>query len=143
MRDANESFFLLVATALLLGACGSGASNPTKARQTYGTAVDATDAIPAVAVAAEAELYAEQPLTVDGRIASVRDDGCALQLKTEGQPLVVTAVQTEAEGCAWKVPVGKDGIAAAAGSLRADTDTLRVVASGVEIAPLRLSDSDS
>lgn len=128
----------------LLGACGPNASSPSDAQQTYGAPVDGTAAIPAVAVAAEADMYTSHALTVDGRIVAVREGGCALRLATEeGPPLQVVAPRSRTEACAWQVPSGQDGIVVAAGTLRVDGDTLRLTANGVQVTPLRVSPPDS
>lgn len=134
----------VLALALAVGACGPDASAPAAAQKTYGAAVDASEAVPSVAVAAEAEAYTGRPLTVEGRVAAVSADGCTLQLATEeGPPLLVTAPQAESDECAWQVPAGEDGIAVAAGTLRAADDTLRIAANGVQVTPVRFADSDS
>lgn len=134
----------VLALGLILGGCGSNASAPSAAQQTYGAAVDDTDAIPSVAVAAEADVYEGRSLAVDGRIEAVHADGCSLQLDTEeGPPLLVTASRTETHGCAWKVPLGEDGIAAATGPIRDTADTLRLTADGVQVTPVRFVDPDS
>lgn len=144
MKCRSVPLLVVAVTGFLLAACGSGTSNPSEAQQTYGAPVDAIDAFPAVAVAAEADAYVGRSLAVDGRIAAVRDDGCTLQLETnEGPPLLVTAVRTEGDGCAWQVPDDEDGVAVAAGPLRLDDDTLRLSANGVEVTPVHPMDSDS
>lgn len=139
-----DRLLLLVVPLLLLGGCGKSASNPSGGQQTYGTAVDATDAFPAVAVAAEADRYVGRSLAVDGRIAAVRDDGCTLRLEThEGPPLLVTAARTEDDSCVWQIPAGTDGVATASGTFRTGEDTLRLTANGVEVTPVRSSETDS
>lgn len=134
----------LVAVGLTIAACGSGPSNPSEAQQTYGASVDVMDAFPAVAVAAEADVYEGRRLAIDGRIAAVRDGGCTLQLATEeGPPLLVTAARTETDECAWQLSNVDGDIAAAAGSLQAADDTLRLTANGVQVTPVQSTESDS
>lgn len=132
---------LPVLLALLLGACGGDAPrNRAAAEQTYGAAVDATDAIPTPAVAAEAARYVGTRVTVDGRIADVARDGCTLHLDAEtGPPLRVDAVRAGEESCAWQVPADIEGFAVAAGTLRTAGDTLRLNANGVQVTPVRIS----
>lgn len=134
-----------VLLVLLLGACGGDApKNPAAAEQTYGTPVDATDAIPAPAVAAESARYTGHRVTVDGRIADVTQDGCALHLGTDGgPPLRVDASRTGKGTCLWQVRGGTDGFAVVAGTLRADGDTLRLSANGVQVTPVQRTTPDS
>lgn len=129
--------------SVVLGACGSGDSDATDAETTYGTPVDATTAFPAPAVAAEESLYIGHRVTIDGRIAAIRMDGCAMHLATDTIPLVVAAARTDAGSCAWQVPSDVQGFAVAAGTLRSARDTLRLTANGVRMTPVRLSSPDS
>ena len=128
----------LLLLSVVVGACG-GRSDADQADTTYGTPVDASEAIPAPAVAAEDSLYVGHRVTIDGRIVAVRTGGCEVHLSTDAVPLVVTAPRTDADSCAWKVPRGAHGFAVAAGTLRVAEDTLRLFATGVRRTPVRLS----
>jgi hypothetical protein len=132
----------LLLLGVVLGACG-GTSDADQADTAYGTPVDATEAIPASAVAAEDSLYVGHRVTIDGRIIAVRKSGCQVHLSTDAVPLVVTAPRTDADDCAWKVPRDAHGFAVAAGTLRVADDTLRLFANGVRRTPVRLSSPDS
>jgi len=132
--------FLLL--GMVLGACG-GASDADRAETTYGAPVDATEAIPAPAVAAEDSLYVGRRVTIDGRIIAVRASGCTVHLATDAVPLMVTARRPEEENCAWQVPRDANGFAVAAGTLRVADDTLRLSANGVRVTPVRVSSPDS
>ena len=134
---------LALLVGLLLGACGSGASDSNRADTTYGAPIDATDAMPAPAVAAEDSLYRGHRVTIDGRITAVRASGCDMQLATDATPLVVAAPRTDAGDCAWQVPNSAPGVAVAAGTLRTAEDTLRLTANGVRVTPVRISSPDS
>ena len=151
-RLLRLSFFSL---ALLLGACRTGAPDSNRAETTYGTPVDATEAIPAPAVAAEDSLYVGHRVTIDGRITAVWTSGCAIQVSTDAAPLVVTAPRpkggssrraarrTDTGDCAWQVPGDAQGFAVAAGTLRVADDTLRLSADGVRVTPVGFSNPDS
>ncbi len=134
-----------VLVGLLLSGCGGDApQNPAAAEQTYGAPVDATDAIPVPAVAAEAARYTRSRVTVGGRIAGVMQDGCVLHLATGvGSPLRVDATRTGEGACRWQVPGGTDGFAVVAGTLRADGDALRLSANGVRVTPVHTLDAGS
>ena len=134
---------LALLVSLLLGACGSGASDSNRADTTYGAPIDATDAMPAPAVAAEDSLYRGHRVTIDGRITAVRASGCDMQLATDATPLVVAASRSEAGDCAWQVPSDAQGFAVAAGTLRTAGGTLRLTANGVRVTPVRVSSPDS
>ena len=134
---------LALLVGLLLGACGSGASDSNRADTTYGAPIDATDAMPAPAVAAEDSLYLGHRVTIDGRITAVWASGCDMQLATDATPLVVAAPRTDAGDCAWQVPNSAPGVAVAAGTLRTAEDTLRLTANGVRVTPVRVSSPDS
>ena len=134
---------LALLVGLLLGACGSGASDSNRADTTYGVPIDATDAMPAPAVAAEDSLYLGHRVTIDGRITAVWASGCDMQLATDATPLVVAASQSEAGDCAWQVPTDARGFAVAAGTLRTAGDTLRLTANGVRVTPVRISSPDT
>ena len=134
---------LALLVGLLLGACGSGASDSNRADTTYGAPIDATDAMPAPAVAAEDSLYLGHRVTIDGRITAVWASGCDMQLATDATPLVVAASRSEAGDCAWQVPSDAQGFAVAAGTLRTAEDTLRLTANGVRVTPVRISSPDS
>lgn len=134
---------LALLVSLLLGACGSGASDSNRADTTYGAPIDATDAMPAPAVAAEDSLYRGHRVTIDGRITAVRASGCDMQLATDATPLVVAASRSEAGDCAWQVPSDAQGFAVAAGTLRTAGDTLRLTANGVRVTPVRISSPDT
>ena len=134
---------LALLVGLLLGACGSGASDSNRADTTYGAPIDATDAMPAPAVAAEDSLYRGHRVTIDGRITAVRASGCDMQLATDATPLVVAAPRTDAGDCAWQVPNSAPGVAVAAGTLRTAEDTLRLTANGVRVTPVRISSPDT
>lgn len=131
-------FLLLL--PLLLGACGGdGPENPIEAEQTYGAPVDATDAIPVPAVAAEPDRYLGRRVIVDGRITGIPSDGCALSLDTgKNPPLRVEAAQTPDGDCTWHIPAETHGFAVAVGSLRVDRDTLHLTANGVQVTPVRV-----
>lgn len=129
---------------LLLGGCGDGIPDSSKAETSYGVSVDATDAYPAPAVTAEANLYAGRSVTVEGRVTAVTESGCGYRLDTGDQPpLLVRAVRTDDGSCAWQMPVEIDGFAVAAGTLRTAGDTLRLTVNGVRVTPVRLSSPDS
>lgn len=145
MHLTGTPILYAVLVGLLLSGCGGDApQNPAAAEQTYGAPVDATDAIPVPAVAAEAARYTGGRVTVDGRVVGVKRDGCTLQLATDGGvPLRVDARRTGEEPCAWQVPAGTDGFAVAAGTLRVAADTLRLSANGVQVTPVQMSTPDS
>jgi hypothetical protein len=134
---------LALLVGLLLGACGSGASDSNRADTTYGAPIDATDAMPAPAVAAEDSLYLGHRVTIDGRITAIRAGGCEVQLAIDAAPLVVAAPRTDAGDCAWQVPNSAPGVAVAAGTLRTAGDTLRLTANGVRVTPVRISSPDT
>ncbi|PSQ72008.1 MAG: hypothetical protein BRD26_03135 [Bacteroidetes bacterium QH_1_64_81] len=134
------SFFCVL--GLLMGGCRGG-GDPTKVEKNYGAAVDATEAVPAPAVAAEDSLYLGHRVTIDGRITAIRAGGCEVQLAIDAAPLVVAASRSEAGDCAWQVPNDAQGFAVAAGTLRTAGDTLRLTANGVRVTPVRVSNSDS
>ena len=134
---------LALLVGLLLGACGSGASDSNRADTTYGAPIDATDAMPAPAVAAEDSLYLGHRVTIDGRITAIRAGGCEVQLAIDATPLVVAAPRTDAGNCAWQVPNSAPGVAVAAGTLRTAGDTLRLTANGVRVTPVRVSSPDT
>ena len=134
---------LALLVGLLLGACGSGASDSNRADTTYGAPIDATDAMPVPAVAAEDSLYRGQRVTIDGRIAAIRASGCAVRLATDAAPLVVTAHRTDGGDCAWQGPGDAQGFVVAAGTLRVAADTLRLTANGVRVTPVRILEPDS
>lgn len=134
---------LALLVGLLLGSCGSGASDSNRADTTYGAPIDATDAMPASAVAAEDSLYRGHRVTIDGRITAVRASGCDMRLATDATPLVVAASRSEAGDCAWQVPSDAQGFAVAAGTLRTAGDTLRLTANGVRVTPVRISSPDT
>jgi hypothetical protein len=81
-------------------------------------------------------------VTIDGRVARVVADGCGLVLRANGAPIRVDA-PTAADGCAWRVPAGTDGIAVAAGTLRTAGDTLRLSANGVQVTPVHPAGANS
>jgi hypothetical protein len=132
----------LLLLGVVLGACG-GTSDPDQAEITYGTLVDATEALPAPAVAGEDSLYVGHRVTVDGRITAVRKNGCEVHLSTDAAPLVVKTVRADAGDCAWQVPQDALGFAVASGTLRVADDTLRLSADGVRVTPIRFSNPDS
>lgn len=131
---------LLLAVPPLIVACGSDApENPIEAQQTYGAPVDATDAIPVPAAAAEQDRYLGRRVTIDGRIIRIRSDGCALTLDTgDNAPLRVEASRIPDDGCAWQIPAETRGFAVAVGSLRVERDTLHLTANGVQVTPVGL-----
>lgn len=136
---------VLLLAGLLAGGCGNDApNNPAEAERTYGASVDATDAIPVPAVAAERDRYLRRHVTVDGRIADVTRDGCVLHLEADdGPPLRVEADRLDDGACRWQIPADTEGFVVAAGSLRTANDTLRLTANGVQITPLQVGDSES
>lgn len=135
---------LVLILGLVLGACGFGSSDPAGTQSTYGAAIDATEAVPAPAVAAEESLYLGRVLAIDGRIVGVGADGCALRLDTGNEsPLLVRSARTDNGSCTWQVPTKTDGFAVAAGMLRVADDTLSLTANGVRVTPVRLSSPDS
>lgn len=139
-----RTLLLLGAACCFLSGCNGSPDNPTAAEQVYGASVNATDAIPAPAVAAESDRYRNRLVTMDGRISARIGEGCTLQLDTEnGPPLRIEAARTADGACTWQVPATLDGIAAATGMLRIDGDTLRLSANGVQVTPLRQSGTDS
>jgi len=145
---------LVLLLGLLLGACGTGASDADQAETSYGTPVDATEALPAPVVAAEESLYVGHRVTIDGRITAVQASGCKVQLATDAAPLVMAAPRpkegsslraaprTDTGDCAWQVPNDTQGFAVAAGTLRVTGDTLRLTANGVRVTPVRISSPD-
>ena len=134
------SFFCVL--GLLMGGCRGG-GDPAKVEKNYGAPIDATDAMPGPAVAAEDSLYRGHRVTIDGRITAVRASGCDMQLATDATPLVVAASRSEAGDCAWQVPSDAQGFAVAAGTLRTAGDTLRLTANGVRVTPVRVSSPDT
>ena len=134
----------LILAGLLLGGCSDAPPpTPAAADTTYGAAVATADALPAPAVAAERARYVGLPVTVDGRVVDVAPDGCGLRLDAgEGPPLRVDAARPDG-ACAWRVPTALDGIAVAAGTLRAAGDTLRLTANGVQVTPVQIAEPDS
>lgn len=137
---------LVVAVAgVLLGACADEKNTtPSKAQQTYGAAVDATDAIPAPAVAAEQDRYVGQRVTVDGRIAAVTDEGCTVHLETAGEsPLRVEARRTGEAACAWQMPPDANGFVVGAGTLQVTNDSLHLSANGLQETPVQFDGPDS
>lgn len=135
---------IVLALGLVLGACGADAPNPSAAEAAYGTPVDATSAIPVPVVVAEPDRYGGGRVTVDGRIVSVTSGGCTLHLDADDGPLLrVEAARPQAGECTWRVPSETDGFAVAAGTLRVARDTLRLVANGVRVTPVRLSPDSS
>ena len=132
----------LLLLGVVLGACG-GASDADQAETTYGTPVDATEALPAPAVAGEDSLYVGHRVTIDGRITALRKNGCEVHLSTDAAPLVVTARRIAGGNCAWQVPRDAQGFAVASGTLRVADDTLRLTANGVRVTPVRFSNPDS
>ena len=144
MRSLSLSVLVAPILGLLFSACGNEAVSPTQAQQTFGTSVTVTDAIPASAVAAEPNRYLGRRVTVDGRIAARGDNGCTVNLDTEnGPPLRIEAIRSENDTCTWQVPAELDGIAAATGTLRAENDTLRLSANGVQVTPVQVAEPDS
>ena len=133
---------LVLLLGLLLGACG-GTSDADQAETTYGMPVDATEAIPAPAVAAEDSLYVGHRVTVDGHITAVRKNGCEMHLSTDAAPLVVKTFHADAGDCTRQLPRDAQGFAVASGTLRVADDTLRLTADGVRMTPVRLSNPDS
>ena len=139
MRVLSPRFLLVPLLGFVLLGCGEEAPPPTQAEHTYGTPGTVSDALPAPAVAAEPTRYVGRRVTVDGRIVGVPPDGCGLRLDAgDGPPLHVDAPRPGGP-CAWQVPTALDGIAAAAGTLRAAGDTLRLTANGVQVTPFRPS----
>ena len=134
---------LALLVGLLLGACGSGASDSNRADTTYGAPIDATDAMPAPAVAAEDSLYRGYRVTIDGRITAVWASGCEVELATEAAPFIVAAPRTDAGDCAWQLPSDAQDFAVAAGTLRTAGDTLCLTANGVRVTPVRISSPDT
>jgi len=145
MHVPEKLLLPLLVAGLLLGGCGDAPPpNPAAADTTYGAAVDATDALPAPAVAAERDRYVGRRVTVDGRIGAVAQDGCTVYLRTDdGPPLRVDAARDSTGTCAWQLPAGLEDIAAATGTLRVERDTLRLPANGVQVTPLRLAGAKS
>lgn len=144
MAFLEKPLLHLILVSLLLGGCsGEPPPNPAAADTTYGAALEVAEALPAPAVAAEAARYVGRRVTVDGRIVGVSPDGCGLRLDAgDGPPLLVDAPRPGGP-CAWQVPTALDGIAAAAGTLRATGDTLRLSANGVAVTPFRPSRADA
>lgn len=135
---------LTLTLGMLAAGCNNEQSqNPAAAQHTYGTPVDATEAIPAPVVAVEDSFYVGRSVTVDGRIVTVEANGCKMHLATDAVPLIVTAPRTGADDCAWQVPTDAQGFAVAAGTLRIADDTLRLTANGVRGTPVRISSPDS
>jgi hypothetical protein len=141
MRQFPERpLLLLFVASLLLSGCGDApSSSPAAARQTYGAAVDATDAVPVSAVAAELDRYVGRRVTVDGRIEKVGQNGCTLHLAIDDEPsLRVEAGRLDDGSCAWRVSPDVGGFAVASGPLRTVRDTLRLSARGVQVTPLQV-----
>lgn len=130
---------------LLVGGCGGDPPpDPADAQRTYGASVDATDAIPAPAVAAEQDRYLGTRVTVDGRIEAVTNEGCTLHLETASEsPLRVEATRTEEDECAWQMSSDANGFAVAAGTLRATNDSLHLSANGLQETPVHVAVPDS
>lgn len=136
--------FLWIPVVLFLGmACGGESPRtPAAAQQSYGAAVRASVARPAPAVAAEHDRYVGRYITMDGRITGVSDDGCQVNLDTNTAPPLRIEAPRSAGDCAWTMPSGTNGIAAATGTLRVSDDALRLSASGVQVTPIRMSASN-
>lgn len=144
MRVVLLSALLGVVLFLCVGCDDETATNPAQAQQTYGAVVDAIDAIPVPAVAAEVDRYVGHPVVIDGRIVGIRQNGCTVVLDAgKNGRLIVDAHRTGDGTCAWRVPAETDGFAVAAGTLRSANDMLRLTANGVRVTPVRLSNPDS
>ena len=141
---SSEAAALILSIAMFVGGCGDAPSRaPAAADTTYGAAVPVADALPAPAVAAEADRYVGRRLAIDGRVAAVTADGCALHLRTGGGPPLRVEASRPGGTCAWRVPAALDGIAVAAGTLRVAGDTLRLTANGVQVTPVQIAEPDS
>ncbi len=139
MPRPTRTLLGLVAVMVLCTACGEAATrSPAGAQRTYGAPVDASDARPGRAIAAEPDRYAGRRITVEGRITSVRDDGCRIALDGNRPSTLYIDAPRSASGCAWTVPAGTEGIAAATGTLRTAGDSLRLSANGMQVTPVRL-----
>lgn len=138
---SSGRWLFMFAVVLLTGGCsGDAPSNPAGADTTYGAPVDATDAIPAPAIAAEPDPYVGHRITADGRILNVERTGCTLHVDTESEtPFQIDAPRSE-KSCTWQVPSTTKGFAIATGTLRRADDTLRMTAPGVRITPTHLDD---
>lgn len=144
MRVAHVSVLCFALAGLLGVGCRGPTEKMAQTQTTYGVPVDATEALPAPAVAAEDSLYLGRALTVDGRITEVGADGCRLRLDTGDEPpLLITAARTDAGNCAWQVPENAQGFAVAAGTLQIAEDTLRLTVNGVRMTPVRIPSPDS
>ena len=125
----------LLLLALTLGACQSADDAPTEApvegaasaepaATTYGAEVDAAQALPAEAVLAEADRYAGQPVTVEGRVVEVcQKKGCWLTLDAgEGRGIRILTARTPEGGYVYTVPKDISGRRAVVhGTLKAET----------------------
>ncbi len=130
--------FIVLGGILSVGCEDDAPSNPATAQQTHGAAVDPTDALPVPAVTAERDRYLGRRVTLDGRIAGVKQNGCTLLLASDdGPPPRIEAARSDDGTCAWHVDPNVEGFAIASGTLRAVDDTLRLAASGVQVTPLR------
>jgi len=70
--------------------------------------------------------------------------GGHVQLEPGGDArLFVRAARTEDGSCVWRVTPETDGFAVAVGTLRTVRDTLRLIANGVRVTPVRLENPDS
>jgi hypothetical protein len=138
-HSSTVAVLFIVLGGILSVGCEDGVPpNPAAAQQTYGAAVDPTDALPVPAVTAERSLYRGRRVTLDGRIAGMKQNGCTLQLASDGGPPPrIEAARSDDGTCAWHVDSDVEGFAVASGTLRAVGDTLRLAASGVQITPLR------
>lgn len=130
----------LLALVVLTACGGETARTPATAQQSYGASVAASEARPAPAIAAEPDRYVGRRVTVDGRITRIAEDGCQLALDTT--PALYVDAARSAEGCAWTVPAGADGVAIATGTLRRIGDSLRLSANGVQVTPVRVETTD-
>jgi len=135
---------LVVLAVALLGCQDRSSRAPTSADQTYGVDIDGRGSVPAPAVAAEPDRYGGHSVTIEGRIDEIRQSGCVMVLDAEaGHTLVVEAQQDDESACAWHVPAHAAGIAVTTGTLRTVRDTLRVLANGVRVTPVRSHAPDS
>lgn len=130
-----RSLLLVFALALPLGACqsaddaASDATAPSNApaapaATTYGAEVDAAQALPAEAVLADAERYAGQPVTVEGRVVEVcQKKGCWLTLDAgEGRGIRILTARTPEGDYVYTVPKDLSGQRAVVhGTLKAET----------------------
>lgn len=96
---------LLFLLAAMIG-CQPEAPEPTEASQLeLGAPVRTAEAVPAPAIAAEPQSYANRTVTVEGRITEVcQKKGCWWTLDTGDRPIRVHVARTKGGDYAFTIP---------------------------------------